>query len=73
MLYAIIFEAQKEQITKWCWGPGCGKAVVGAVDLGIASAIVCRHDECPHLDKQMDEPMCEVQGEPVTLRKLKEV
>jgi len=70
MLYAVVFEFQKEQIDAWCWG-SCGGGLAGAVDLGeYGGAVCCRRASCPHLDRQMDEPMGDVQGELVTLRKL---
>jgi len=74
-LYLVHFELQRAQINAWCWGKGCGKGIVGAIDLGPnGSAIPCREPNCPHLDRQMVEPMGTLsgvsQGEPVYLRKL---
>lgn len=71
-LYAIIFPFQKAQITAWCWG-ACGFGQIGAIDIGPTAAIICQEVECPHLDRQMDESMGEVDGRPVFMRKLKEV
>jgi len=68
-LYAVLFEYQQEQIKAWCWG-SCGAGHIGAVDLGSATAITCAEADCPHLEKQLDEPMGELGDTPVFLRKL---
>ncbi len=73
-LWAVPFPIQEEQIGAWCWGQGCGKGHIGAVDLGPATAVVCSEPTCPFVDRQMDEPLGEVEGgRPVFLRKLREV
>lgn len=73
-LYGILFPHQKAQIEAWCWG-SCGAGQCGAIDIGPAHVIVCREPakDCPHLDKEMDEPMAEFMGEDLFLRKLKDV
>ena len=68
-LYAVIFELQKDQISEWCWG-SCGYGICGAVDFEPFSAVPCRHSPCPHVEREMDEPMGEVNGESIYLRKL---
>lgn len=72
-IYLILFPHQKAQIEAWCWGPGCGKGIVSAVDIGPSATVVCREESCPYLDRQMDEPLGDLDGEPCYLRKLKEV
>jgi hypothetical protein len=71
-LFAVVFEMQKAQIEAWCWGE-CGHGVCGAIDLGPCTAVPCNLEECPHLDREMTEPMGTVQGRAVYLRKLQEV
>lgn len=76
-LYAVVFEAQREQISELCWGKGCGKGVVGALYADGFSFVCCREENCPHAERTMDEP-CGMRGDSVTgdddvyLRKLKE-
>lgn len=73
-LYVVPFEVQELQIKAWCWG-SCGDGIVGALDCGRFTGLPCRTAECPHLDKQMDEPFATVGDpeEPVYLRKLKDM
>ena len=71
-MYGIAFPHQKAQISAWCWGV-CGHGQIGAIDIGETYVIVCNEPLCLHLDKQTDEPLCEVDGRPLFLRKLKEV
>jgi hypothetical protein len=71
-MFVVLFPVQEKQITKWCWG-SCGHGVVGALDLGVCAAVMCHHSPCPHLDREMTEPMTKTDdGEPVFLRKLKD-
>ena len=72
-IYCILFPIQQKQIGEWCWG-SCGNGLIGALDLGEGiTAIGCHEDECPHLDRQMDEPFGSLDGRDVILRKLKDV
>jgi len=73
--FAILFPIQETQITAWCWNSACGHGEIGAVNIGdgLPLAILCGHEDCPHLDRQMDVPMGEVDGRMIYLRKLKEV
>lgn len=57
-----------------CWGPGCGKGIVGAVTTDFAGELLpCRTlaSECPCFETEMDEPIGDVMGEPITIRKLR--
>ena len=73
-LWVVPFSIQQEQISAWCWGKGCGKGLIGVIDLGMYTAVPCREAECPYLDREMDEPMGEdSDGVPVYLRKLREM
>jgi hypothetical protein len=72
MMFAIVFELQKDQISEWCWG-SCGKGVIGALTFEGFTFVACRHADCPHLDREKAEPFGEVEGELVFLRKLQSV
>jgi len=71
-IYAISFEAQQQQISDWCWSHRCGNGNMGMSNFGGFYMITCDQAECPRLDKQMDVPMGELDGDPVYLRKLRE-
>ncbi len=75
-IYGLVIgiPEQKEIISKHCFGT-CGKIILGAImDKELGELAVCRtpKEECPQLDNQMEEPIGEVRGEPIYLRKLKE-
>jgi len=73
-LFVVIFEAQKEQVERWCWGPGCGHGILGGVDLfGQATGVPCRQEACPYLDRELSESEGKVDGDDVYLRKLRDV
>lgn len=70
----IAIPEQKKIISKHCFGT-CGKIICGFVyDKELGELAICRTEKenCPHLDSQMDEPIGEVQGDNLYLRKLKE-
>lgn len=73
-LYAVPCVPFQPFAADLCWG-SCGKGIVGAIDIpmgnGGIACIACRQDDCPHLDRQMDDSMGDVNGEPVYLRKLR--
>ena len=74
-IYGLVIgiPEQKEIISKHCFGT-CGKIICGAIMSDSCGELaVCRtpKEQCPCLDKQMDESIGEVQGEPIYLRKLK--
>jgi len=72
-MYFIIFELQKAQIGRWCWGSACGKGLIGGLTLGPFTGIGCRQEKCPHSAMDEGSPMAELHGEPIVLRKLTEV
>jgi hypothetical protein len=52
----------------------CGQIVLGVLmDPELGELSVCRapKEACPQLDRQMDTPIAEYDGDPVYLRKLK--
>jgi hypothetical protein len=74
-IYGLIWGIpdQEKIIDAHCFKT-CGKIIVGGItDKELGALMVCRtpKDQCPHLDKEMDEPFGEVNGEPVFIRKLK--
>ena len=75
-LYGLVFgiPEQKAIIDKVCFG-SCKKIIVGSMHLdGIVPMLFCRQPaaKCPAFDREMDEPLGDVNGEAVYLRKLKE-
>lgn len=72
MLYGTCFsvKSQRPLIEAHCFGD-CGKAIIGAiVDNQIGEIVPCRSETCPHLADELLFPGT-VQGEEITLRKLK--
>jgi hypothetical protein len=75
-MYGLIcgIPEQLKIIEAHCFGD-CGKIIVGAImDETIGELGVCRtaKEQCPQLDKEMDEPFGEIMGDPIFIRKLKE-
>jgi hypothetical protein len=74
MIYGLVcgIKEQRELIKTHCFGD-CGKIIIGAIlDDTLGELGICREVTCPHLDKQMDEPIgADNDGEQITLRKLK--
>jgi len=73
MIYAVLINipSQDEASKKHCFGD-CGKIICAGLNLGFGSSFVCREDKCPHMEKQMDEPVGDLDGEEIYMRKLKE-
>ena len=74
-IYGLVFLLQDQQkiIDDKCFRT-CKKIIVGGVHCDeIGPLMVCRTPaaECPQLDKEMDEPVGDVNGDPVFIRKLK--
>jgi len=68
--YATVWMAQAVEINKYCFGE-CGKANISLVmDEQLGGLSTCNVEKCPFLDKQIDEPVGEVEGDNVYLRKL---
>ena len=53
-MFAILFPHQQDQIGDLCWGEGCGKGQIGAVDLGDSMAVPCTEETCPHEEKRSE-------------------
>ena len=73
-MYGLVIgiPEQRKQIAMHCFGD-CGRIIVGAgYDPAIGEIGICRYDDCPYLDKQMSEPIGDIDGESLYLRKLKE-
>lgn len=72
-LYGLV-TASKEQwalIQAHCFGD-CGKISMGTMESPVGPLLICGHEPCPYLKKQLDEPCGEsaATGEPVYLRSL---
>ncbi len=74
-IFGVLFPIQKKQIEAWCWGPGCGAGQIGAIGLGdgMPECVPCNKPECPFLEKQGAQPVGDVDGRPLYLRKLRDV
>lgn len=67
------FPKQRAFAEKHCFGD-CGHAIIGSIhNPEIGEILPCRQEVCPYLDSQMEVSCGEVNGEPLFLRKLKEV
>jgi len=74
-IYGLVFLLSDQQkiIDDHCFGT-CKQIIVGGINCeGIGPLMVCRTPakDCPQFDKELDEPMGEVDGDPVFIRKLK--
>lgn len=77
-IYGVLMSHKQQEILikAHCFGD-CGKISVAGmiVDEDFGAIGVCCHAPCPHLDKEMDEPMGTVESfgktHEVYLRKLK--
>lgn len=76
-LYGLVFGIPGQQaiIDKHCFGT-CGKVIVGAINAGdqIGMVFPCRTpaSKCPQFDREMDEPIGDINGDPLFIRKVKE-
>ncbi len=74
MIYAVLINipSQNEASKKHCFGD-CGKIICAGLDLEeLGSSFICRQDKCPYMEKQLDEPIGDLDGEQIYLRKLVE-
>ena len=75
-IYAVLYDepSQTPIVKAVCFGT-CGQIIIGSLtiplDEYVLVALTCRQEDCPALDKQMEEPCGSVDGEPIYLRKLK--
>ena len=72
-LYGVVLRLQEPEITANCYGNGCGRGIFAALfDDDLGALVPCAQEECPHLEKQMDEPLWkDGEGRDVYLRRLK--
>lgn len=79
-IFALLpTEKQIETINAWCFRK-CGQIIFGGLtmDLGDEGSPVelecfaCRTVDCPVVDREIDEPVGDMDGDPVYIRKLKE-
>lgn len=72
-IYGVVLDFQRPEIEAYCFGL-CGKIIVGSMTLreyGMTMTLLpCKQTECPYLHSQTDEPIGEVDGQPVILRRL---
>ncbi len=70
--FVTVWGLQKAEIEHYCFTK-CGKALFSIVmDEQFGGLSPCNEVNCPYLEKEMDEPFGEMQGDLVYLRKLKE-
>lgn len=72
-IYGVVLRLQEPEITANCYGNGCGRGIFAALfDDDLGALVPCAQEECPHLDKQMDEPLWkDGEGRDVYLRRLR--
>ena len=75
-LYGVLLgvPTQRAIAESYCWGPGCGKGLVGGItDEALGDILPCRvpAEECPCVERETDGPIGEVHGEPLVIRKLR--
>ena len=69
----MMIPSQKKIIKNYCF-PKCGRLTIRGIDVPFTGPMFpCKvpAEECPRFDKEMDEPMGDVDGVPVFIRKLK--
>jgi hypothetical protein len=72
-LFGLVFsiDSQRQVIDKYCFGE-CGRVLFAGMDGGdgIGALIPCSVDDCPFEEKRTDEPIGDINGRPVFIRKL---
>lgn len=71
-LFGVVLRLQEPEITANCYGSGCGRGIFALLfDDDLGALVPCAQEECPHLDKQTDEPLWkDGEGRDVYLRRL---
>lgn len=75
-IYLLSFDLQRDEISTYCFDM-CGSISVGAISLELEEGLPemhfmpCSRTDCPHLDRQMDEPSAVDKNTLFFLRKLK--
>lgn len=72
-LYGLLTGSKQQMalIEAHCFGD-CGKIAIGMMKSPVGLLLICTHEPCPYLKKQLDEPCGEsaATGEPIYLRAL---
>ena len=72
-LYGLLTGSKQQMalIEAHCFGD-CGKIAIGMMESPVGLLLICTHEPCPYLKKQLDEPCGEsaATGEPIYLRAL---
>ena len=69
-LYVVVHALQENEIAAYCLGE-CGKGIFACItDEYLGALQPCWQAQCPYLEGQGYEPIGEVDGHPVILRKL---
>ncbi len=69
--FETVWALQKAEIQYYCFDK-CGKVIFGLVmDDELGGLSTCHEDNCPFVEKDMDEPFGEVKGCNAYLRKLR--
>ncbi len=74
-IYGLLFTIpeQEKMINKHCFGD-CGKIIcAGLDDKDLGPMFPCRIKDCPHKEQDTDDSIGDVDGDPIFLRKLKEI
>jgi len=71
-VFGVVLRLQEPEITARCYGKECGRGIFAAMFTPELGALVpCLQEECPFLEKQMDEPLwIDGEGRDVYLRRL---
>ncbi|NQT04171.1 MAG: hypothetical protein HQ580_19250 [Planctomycetes bacterium] len=70
MLFAISALIQEKQAQKYCFDQ-CGKIIIGGLDdATLGPCFPCRQEDCPFEFKRTSEPVGDVDGIPVYIRRL---
>ena len=71
-IYGVVLRLQEPEITARCYGKECGRGIFAALfDDDLGALVPCAQEECPHLEKQTDEPLWkDGEGRDVYLRRL---
>lgn len=71
-IYGVIFSLDQSAAKEWCYGK-CDKVLIGIMNLDGHPIIPCQAEasECPAFESETNEPIGEVDGDLVYIRKLR--